>query len=1123
MKKNDVELIRRILNGDEPAFSMLVEKYQKRVHALAWRKIGDFHIAEEITQDTFLKAYQKLATLKKPQRFAGWLYVIATRCCQAWLRKKHIQTETLEEIDSDELEPEAYSRYVAEEKAKVAVEAQRQVVNKLLATLPESERTVITLHYFGEMTCEEMSEFLGVSANTIKSRLRRARNRLKKEEPMIREAISNFQISPNLTENIMQEVARLKPAAPSVSKPLVPWAIAASSAILIMLMLGIGSQYLARFQQPYSLDAQSERAIELVDAPVVQNIDAKPDVQSRLAERSDTSGKGNGSGEKANQVLGEEGSYTRWNLPEGAKRRFGKGEVTDTQLSSDGTRLAIAGPLGVWLYNVNTGDEIALLTGFQHKTERAMPRVMFSPDSKKIASSGYDNTIRIWNAKTGKNLLTISMPIGPARLFRFLTDGTWSIHTIPANEEVELDKFIPDGKTGSVEIMSDGSLRSIKFLHDSKTLMIQNVSGTIWLWDITTGKEIATYSPNLPEPQLEKYKNWLRMDRFPYPDKWNLEADAFVNLKNGLDVKFAFAVGDKSGTISIRDGQTDQEISTLTWQKASIENMDNTVSSPIQDRVRRPGKVRPIRNTLPTDWVKWISKLKISPDGKTLVSWSDYRMAHRQGDGLYWQQGPTELWDVATGERIGTLPLFESRRSDVDVKFSGDGKTLAITGEGGCAIWDVAARREIGLFSGEMDVKFSDNGKIFALIGNENLALWDIPTRSQIASIDTVPEWFRLEPKRTPSAWEVPVLSTISSDGAILAAINRQGTVNLWQPRTSSELKTLTTNFTKRFTALAFANNSNILASGDSVGNLQLWDLNTDTKHTILTSHIGKPIRGLAFSTDDTTLTSESDGIVEIWDTTTRKQVDSYTMPDAVGSGRIKMSTSTKLTAIDFSYGLTSLTANGGKLAAFCGYQNKIKDSRIKVWDITTGKHLCTILREAPSFEVILAFAHDGKTFATGHRDRAYLWNTNTGERLATFNMSKNQISPASGTTDVYAGAFTHDGKILAISGRSKKNIIFLWDIATQTCIATLKGHEYTICQLVFSPNDTILASRDAGGKILLWNLSNGTPLTTFNSPGGYISKLAFTPDGKTLASTNGGNSLRSPVGTIFVWDVPSK
>lgn len=69
MKHNDVELIQDILEGDDHAFSLLVGKYQKPVHALAWRIVGDFHIAEEITQDSFLIAYKRLKTLKEPQRF----------------------------------------------------------------------------------------------------------------------------------------------------------------------------------------------------------------------------------------------------------------------------------------------------------------------------------------------------------------------------------------------------------------------------------------------------------------------------------------------------------------------------------------------------------------------------------------------------------------------------------------------------------------------------------------------------------------------------------------------------------------------------------------------------------------------------------------------------------------------------------------------------------------------------------------------------------------------------------------------------------------------------------------------------------------------------------------------
>ena len=97
MKNNDAALIQRVLGGDDTAFSVLVKKYQRSVHALAWRKIGDFHIAEDITQDTFLKAYQRLSTLKKPQRFGSWLYVITANQCKAWLRKNRAWTQTLED------------------------------------------------------------------------------------------------------------------------------------------------------------------------------------------------------------------------------------------------------------------------------------------------------------------------------------------------------------------------------------------------------------------------------------------------------------------------------------------------------------------------------------------------------------------------------------------------------------------------------------------------------------------------------------------------------------------------------------------------------------------------------------------------------------------------------------------------------------------------------------------------------------------------------------------------------------------------------------------------------------------------------------------------------------------
>ena len=302
MKHDDADLIQRVLAGDDTAFSALVRKYQKPVHALAWRKIGDFHIAEDITQDTFLKAYQRLSTLKKPQRFASWLYVIAANYCKMWLRKKRLSTQSLEDTNSAELERATYSGYVIAENERTTAEAQREVVKKLLAKLQESERTVITLHYLGGMTYEEISEFLGVSVGTIKTRVYRARQRLKKEEPMIREALENFQIAPSLTDNIMREISRTKPVAPSGGKPLAPWAIGVSTLAVILLMLGVGTEYLSRFQKPYSFNATSEMTIDIIETSVVLNLESKPDVRTQLGSAAAPS-KNDGAGQRPDEVL----------------------------------------------------------------------------------------------------------------------------------------------------------------------------------------------------------------------------------------------------------------------------------------------------------------------------------------------------------------------------------------------------------------------------------------------------------------------------------------------------------------------------------------------------------------------------------------------------------------------------------------------------------------------------------------------------------------------------------------------------------------------------------------------------------------------------------------------------
>ena len=281
MNTNDANLIQRILDGDEGAFTALVNKYQKSVHALVWRKIGDFHIAEEITQDVFLKVYKRLSTLKRRDHFPGWLYVIATRRCIAWLRQKQPPTKSLDAMSTAELEEICYAQYKADHGEAAAVQHRRELVKRLLQKLPESERTVVTLYYLAEMTGEEISLFLGVSHNTVRSRLHRARQRLAKEESIIQELVDNFQLSPHLTENIIREIASLKPTSPSVSKPWLPWGLSFASTLLVILIMGFGTRALSRFQQPYNLDATSEMTIELVEAPALLALERKLDLRNQ--------------------------------------------------------------------------------------------------------------------------------------------------------------------------------------------------------------------------------------------------------------------------------------------------------------------------------------------------------------------------------------------------------------------------------------------------------------------------------------------------------------------------------------------------------------------------------------------------------------------------------------------------------------------------------------------------------------------------------------------------------------------------------------------------------------------------------------------------------------------------
>ena len=336
MANSDAELIQRTLDADDTAFGFLGDKYKGAVHALAYRRTGNFHTAEDITQDTFLKAYQKLHTLKDWRHFPGWLYRIASRHCLMWHRNRRVVPQPLDKVASGHMDALA--------RAKHTDQQTRQSVRDGLEALPESQRTVLTLHYLGGMTCEEIARFIGTSRGAVLNRLYHARRQLKKEMiPMMENTLGAFQLPPTFTQQMMNRIHRTAPTTTPQGKPILPW-IAATASLVFALIIGLGQQAMTRFQQPYSLDAvEPASRIELIDAPMVAQPETKPDLISRpgqLNPRDDMKGIGpNGTSfsAAARAEMGKERNGSEWTQTNGP---FG-GRTNTLYRASDGSFYAL--------------------------------------------------------------------------------------------------------------------------------------------------------------------------------------------------------------------------------------------------------------------------------------------------------------------------------------------------------------------------------------------------------------------------------------------------------------------------------------------------------------------------------------------------------------------------------------------------------------------------------------------------------------------------------------------------------------------------------------------------------------------------------------------------------------
>ncbi|MDP2303512.1 MAG: sigma-70 family RNA polymerase sigma factor [Ignavibacteria bacterium] len=169
---DDFSLIKRFNDGDESAFRTLISRHKEKVRNLIYLTLGNTDSIDDISQEVFISVYRKLNSFRFESQFTTWLYRITVNKCRDHLRKIKIRsifspfTTESENLISPEQVPEDYDI--------------KLIVRQAIATLPEKLRIPLILKDFDGLSYQEISETMGVELGTIKSRIFRAREALKK-------------------------------------------------------------------------------------------------------------------------------------------------------------------------------------------------------------------------------------------------------------------------------------------------------------------------------------------------------------------------------------------------------------------------------------------------------------------------------------------------------------------------------------------------------------------------------------------------------------------------------------------------------------------------------------------------------------------------------------------------------------------------------------------------------------------------------------------------------------------------------------------------------------------------------------------------------------------------------
>ncbi len=554
--------------------------------------------------------------------------------------------------------------------------------------------------------------------------------------------------------------------------------------------------------------------------------------------------------------------YQTWHLPEGAIARLGKGRIEEVAFSPDGSLLAVASRIGIWLYDAATSRELALLTG--HTSE--VTSVSFSPDGSTLASGSRDATVKLWDVATRRNIATLTGHRHYVSSVSFSPDGS----TLASGSWDYAVKLWDVATRRNIATLTGHTrlVSSVSFSPDGNTLASGSSDYAVKLWDVATRRNIATLTGHTSEVTSVSFSpDGSTLASGSWDDNtvklWDVATRQNTATLEGhsrrvYSVSFSpdgstLASGSDDGTVKLWDVATRQNTATLEGHTSGVYSVSFSPDGSTLASGSRDNTVK-LWDVATKSWYFFTHTgvariVSFSPDGSTLASGS--------GDNT------VKLWDVATRQNIATLE-GHSRRVE-SVSFSPDGSTLASgSWDKTVKLWDVATRQNIATLEGHSNsvesVSFSPDGSTLASGSwDKTVKLWDVATRQNIATLEA----------HTSSVISV----SFSPDGSTLASGSGDNTVKLWDVATRQNIATLEAH-RDIVISVSFSPDGSTLASGSSDNTVKLWDVATRRNIATLEAHTSS-VSSVSFSPDGSILASGAwwDDTVKLWDVATRRNI----------------------------------------------------------------------------------------------------------------------------------------------------------------------------------------------------------------------------------------------------------